>query len=223
MSETDGIEDGFGSSVSMALMLASSGANLVAEARVRQQQDAARRSDLEARQLQERLDAERAAAEAEIRAQTQRPAALDIDAAVHAWELAELWHQDLPELRDQLAQRIHKDLGVDPRDLTEDATATTLVATAAARAEQVDVDGRAAARALDLEPAALDWDSRERRADDAKQMKAAGVPDKAVDAAMTADVANAEPPTSATSGRPVRSKTANRAQPAKAQTPKLQR
>lgn len=221
MTESDGIEEGAGGSVNMSLMMASSAANTAAELRTRQLQEAARRSAQEAEQLQRRLEAERAAARAELEAQARRPGPLSISDATRTWELAELWAHELPDMRNQIAERIQRDLGVDPRTFGDEAAATTAVVTSTVHAERADVVGRAGGAQLDAD--VVPWDSRERRSQDAQAMLDKGVPPEAVNAAMTADVANATPPTSATRGRAASKPAAHGRQPAKTQTPKLQR
>jgi hypothetical protein len=120
--EPDGISEALTGALRVALTVAARVAEQLARAREPQARDARAAGEHEARQLQARLDAERAAARAAL-----APVARDewweragVDEIARAWETAQAWRAHDPDAR-HAAERIHDQVrdryGIDTRDL----------------------------------------------------------------------------------------------------------
>lgn len=201
MIEHDGLDEAVHGALSTTMMLATTAAAVAIDGRRRALREAAERSEVEAQQLGARYAAELAAAKAEVAAAIAQGTPLDAEAAARSWQLVESWaHSDeeLQAQRDQLADRIHHDLGYDPRELD----AVDAAETAAVVAITVDADRAEALEGRDSEHRGdeheePDWDGGEARAERRDKALLAGVDAPLVEVVVDAEVANATPPTEA--------------------------
>jgi hypothetical protein len=126
--EPDGINEALSGTLRVALTVAGQVAERMARAREQAARDARAASEHEARELQARLDAERAAARAALAPLTREEwwrhaAPNDI---AQAWETAQAW-RDLDPVAQQASERIHTEVHaryqLDTRDLRADLAA----------------------------------------------------------------------------------------------------
>lgn len=202
MYDQDGMDEAFHGTFTMLMTSAASVAARVADLHAQRVRADSAEQHEEAARLSSQLTAERAAATAEISLQLRRRNVMNPEEAARAWTLAEAWATRDPEvvtLRDQLAERIKSERGFDPRNTTA-RTATEL----AGIATVVQADRAQAA-------AELAYDSPERRANTANARAAAGLNKDLVDVTVRADIANAEPPTSAPAAAAHRARKSGRA------------
>ncbi len=218
--EPDGIAEAFDDTIRLAV----TAGGRVAEARVRQRQqqlhDAQAQSEHTTRQLNARLDAERASARAELAAVHhgqwwEQAAPEDIQ---RAWETASAWRDLDPDVAlasDRIRTEVHHRYGIDadnPTPLPERREPGALDSPQAqaqhARARSRQADATlllASAEHADQQDAPLTehaYDTPERRRDLAEQLAGAGVEPDAIEAAILADISQAHPPESAVADMP---------------------
>lgn len=210
MSESDGVEEIVTQGMRVAITAAARTGEAMMRHRQAESQRAATESQARAQELQERLDAEMLAARSAYR-RVDDPAwwasASPQDVA-KAYETATAWH-DVDEEAARVQARIEAEVleryGVD-LDTTDDVATTLEERTASPVQERQDssVDAAvyvAAAERADAEPV---WDSRERREETARELSAEIKDERAVEAKMRADVAQAYPAAEAVRNSEVR-------------------
>src|SRR4051812_40046827 len=120
--EPDGINDALAGALRVSLTVAARVAEQLARSREQAARDARAAGEHEARQLQARLDTERAAARAALApvAREEWWERADVDEIARAWETAQAWRELDPDAR-QAAERIQTQLrdryGIDTNDL----------------------------------------------------------------------------------------------------------
>ncbi len=215
--EPDGIAEAFDDTIRLAV----SAAGRVAEARVRERQqqlhDAQAQSEQSTRQLNARLDAERASARAELAPVHhgqwwEQAGPEDIG---RAWETASAWRDvgpDVARAGERIRTEVHHRYGIDADNPTVSrpsaeqehanrAEAQAQAQDARTRSQQADAALLlASAEHADQQDASLTehaYDTPERRRALAEQLAGAGVEPDAVEAAILADTSQAKPPENA--------------------------
>src|SRR4051812_14322374 len=148
--EPDGINDALAGALRVSLTVAARVAEQLARSREQAARDARAAGEHEARQLQARLDTERAAARAVLApvAREEWWQRADVNEIARAWETAHAWRELDPDAR-QAAERIHDQLrdryGIDTGDLRADERAVRAALVVRERARARDDEHEAAA------------------------------------------------------------------------------
>jgi len=227
--QTDGIDEALEATLRVALTVAGRAAERIVRERQQQLRDAQAASEQEARELQNRLDAERQGTRAALvpvereewwqRAQPQQIA--------EAWETANVWKDLDPDAQravDRIEHEVRGRYGVDVRELGADPAAVRAALEQRDQAREEASGERAAAAGEEAEAAQILaaaggledaepqqaeqdseplYDSAERRRELAAALE--GVADKeAVEARVLADVNQAQPAAEAVIARPGR-------------------
>lgn len=201
MSESDGVEETVSQTMRVAVTAAARAGEALMRLRQAESQRAAEESQARAQELQERLDAEMLAARTAYRGVDDPAwwASASPQDVANAYETATAW-RDVDEEAARVQARIEAEVleryGVN-LDATTGDVATTLEERTASSAQEQDSEVDAAVYAAAAEradaPAELAWDSRERREETAGDLSAQIKDERAVEAKMRADVAQAHP------------------------------
>jgi hypothetical protein len=208
MSESDGVEETISQTMRVAITAAARAGEALMRMRQAESQRAAEESQARAQELQERLDAEMLAARSTYRGVDDPAwwASASPQDVAKAYETATVWH-DVDEEAARVQARIEAEVleryGVDLDTTTGDVATKLEERTASPVQEQdrgVDAAVYAAAAERADAPAELAWDSRDRRAETARDLSAKIKDERAVEAKMRADVAQAHPAVDAVRG-----------------------
>jgi hypothetical protein len=235
--EPDGINEALVGALRVSLTVAAQIAERIARAREQAARTARVAGEQQTRQLQARLDAERAAARAALAPVAREDwwQRADVDDIARAWETAQAWREHDADAR-HAAERIHDQLrdryGIDTNDLHADKGAVRQALAARDRADRERArDEQAEAATLLVGADRADADQAARQ-DSEQQMLAGdhvgepadreilaavlhGVADEeTVDARVTAATNQARPAAEAVTTTPQRTLRARRARPA---------
>ena len=213
MSDSDGVEETLEQVMRVAITAAARTGETAARRRQDQTQRLAGESEARARELQARADAEMEAARSAY-AGVKEPAwwstASPADVAT-AYESATAW-ADIDEAAAQAKQRIEDELR--QRYGISETPDRGVVVEDGGRSKEAEVAPLVAAaeRSDAASATGASWDTRERREESARSLRAQVGDERAVEAKMRADVAQAEPAAGATRGA---SQRASKARPAR--------
>lgn len=215
--ETDGIAEVFDE----AMRLAISAAGRISEQRIRERERQIRethaQSEQTARELHGRIDAQRAAALAQLEP-TRHPEWWDrasVDDVANAWEAAQEWRDRDVEAR-AAAERMRPEIiaryGVDPEQVGIDsAGAADTADRAGERAQQLEATAIVGSADRGERAEALDYDSADRRERRSIALAEAGVDEDVVESHRLADTSQALPAREAVADAPRRGPRARRA------------
>ena len=214
--ETDGIAEVFDEGMRLAITAAGRLAEHRIRERERQLRQAQADSEQSARQLEARIDAERATAIAQLDA-TRHPEWWDtasVDDVANAWEAAQEWRDrdvDAAATAERMRSEIIERYGLDPEQVDRDAVGTADTADRAGeRGQQLEATAIVGSADRGERAEALDYDSPERRERASTALADAGVDEDVIESHRLADTSQALPAQEAVADAPRRAPHARR-------------
>lgn len=202
MSESDGMDEALDGALRMGLTVAGQVGERVARWLEQQAREAQARSEQAARELTQRMDAERAAARAELAVVGREEwwARAKPEDVTRVWEVANTWSRfdpDAARALETIREQVRDRYGIDTRP--RDAAGPVEAVDAERARVQARLDEATAVRILtDVDPGNDErgrdlYDSAERRNELASDLERAGVDSEAIEARVLADKGQGAP------------------------------